>query len=75
MKEREYIAVMPCGYLTLIEITPERREIIDEEYEGDIVEYYEDVILREFDFSQSDTWAVLTESSMFCYGKVPIIPC
>jgi hypothetical protein len=75
MKEREYIAVMPCGYLTLIEITPERREIIDEEYEGDIVECYEDVILREFDFSQSDTWAVLTESSMFCYGKAPIIPC
>lgn len=61
--------------LTLIEITPERREIIDEEYEGDIVEYYEDVILHEFDFSQSDTWVILTESSMFCYSEVPILPC
>ncbi len=74
MKEREYFAVMPFEYFILIEITPERSKIIDEEYEGNIVEYYEDVILREFDFSQSDTWTVLTESSMFCYGKVPVIP-
>lgn len=55
MKEREYIAVMPCGYFTLIEITDERRKIIDEKYRGDVVEYYTDVILGEFDFSQSDT--------------------
>ena len=74
MKEREYIAVMPCGYFTLIEISNERRNAIEEKYKGDIVEYYNDVILREFDFSQSDTWTILTESSMFCHGEPPVIP-
>lgn len=74
MKEREYIAVMPCGFFTLIEITDERRKVIDEKYRVDIVEYYTDVILDEFDFSPSDTWTLLTESSIFCYGEAPKIP-
>lgn len=74
MEEREYFAVLPCGYLTLIEITPERSKDIIERYGGDIMEYYEMVILEEFDFSQSDTWTVVSESTMFCYGISPKIP-
>lgn len=74
MKEREYFAIMPSGYFILIEITDERRKTIDLKYNGDVVEYYTDVILREFDFSQSDTWSILTESSMFCYGEAPKNP-
>lgn len=74
MREREYFAILDFGYFTLIEITNERRKVIDEQYNGEIDDYYEEVILVEFGFSQSDTWTVLTESVMFCYGEPPKIP-
>lgn len=74
MKEREYFVIMPNGYLTFIEITPERQAVIDNEYEGDVEEYLYAVLSEEFDFSVNNVnWTVVSESNITCFGRNPSI--
>lgn len=74
MRDREYFVIMPNGYLTFIEITPERRNVIEAEYEGNEEEYLYEVLSEEFDFSVNNVnWTILTESAVSCYGRKPSI--
>lgn len=75
MNDPEYFVIlMYSGYLLLVEITPERRSVINEEFSGDEQEYLYSVVAEEFDLSVNDiSWSIITESCMSCFGRKPSI--
>ena len=65
---------MPNGHLLFVEITPERRSVIDDEFSGDEEEYLYTVLSEEFDFSINDVdWSIVPDSCITCFGRNPSI--
>lgn len=74
MKERQYFVIMPNGHLLFVEITPERKSVIDDEFSGDEEEYLYTVLSEEFDFSVNNVdWSIVPDSCITCFGRNPSI--
>lgn len=73
--DKDYFAILENGFLMLVEITSERRQTINEKYNGDEQDYFEDVIGEELDLSFGDVqWQITSASQMFCVGESLTIP-
>lgn len=72
MEDTEYIVIFDGGGVIFVEITEERREIIDRL--GDVAEYVDVILSEELDFSPNNRdWTLTCESMIACYGKIPKI--
>lgn len=70
----DYFVVIEDGNVIFIEITRQMNQEIEEAYEGDIEDYFADVVCEKYDISFNNCqWAITCESCIACYGKKPQI--